>query len=133
MHDELQDIQETYNTTHHSFDKFRTNLDGLSPELRLVQLKKGSAFLQLSMASIKRHFKRYLSSLLFLSAATEPKAAVIICQYLLGEISEQTEIYESLVHQKKIYCTKFIYFLETNSSKEQAVQHPLIQQNLPAI
>ena len=73
------------------------------------------------MVSIKRHFKRYLSSLLFLSAATKPKAAVIICQYLFGEISEQTEIYESLVHQKKIDCTKFIQFLETNASKEKAV------------
>ena len=133
MHDELQDIQETYNTTHHGFEELCTNLDGLSPELRLVQLKKGSTFLHLSMVSIKRHFKRYLSSLLFFSAATKPKDIIIICQYLLGEISDQTEIYESLVHQKKIDCTKFIQFLETNASKEQAVQHPLIQQNLPAI
>ena len=60
MHDELQDILQTYNTTHHGFDEFRNNLDSFSPELRLVQLRKGSDFLRLSMASIKRHFKRYL-------------------------------------------------------------------------
>jgi len=79
----MRESMEVNKTTHHGFDEFRNNLDRFSPELRSVQLRKGSAFLQLSMVSIKHHFKRYLSSLLFLSAATEPKAAVIICQYLL--------------------------------------------------
>ena len=98
-----------------------------------MQIQKSDYFLQLSHQSILRHFKQYASNLCYISVATEPKAAIVICQYLVGEEVENNEMFWSDIHKKEIKSANFKQFLIKHASRQQALQHPFIIQNLPAI
>ena len=87
----------------------------------------------LAQKSLLKYFRRYADELLFISVATEVKSASIICQYLIGEEREMEESFESVVHDKTINSAKLKQFLTQNASKEKALEHPFVKENLPSV
>jgi hypothetical protein len=98
------------------FSSYYKSVKGLgTEEKRILQVKKTNNFFQLAKGMLEKHFRKWVSELLYLSLFLEGPTAGVVSRFIFPNVVpcsvQEQESYYSKMHKQNINILKFKEFL----------------------
>jgi hypothetical protein len=95
-------------------------------EKRILQVKKTNKFFQLAKDMLEKHFRKWVSELLYLSLFSEGPTAGVVSRFIFPNVApcsaQEQESYYSEMHKQNINILKFTEFLIGHVSIEDVLK-----------